>query len=242
MHRIHAFLALATLLSLGCVEDKMYMTPQRKQKGLVLILPGIEGPSPFNANIKRGVINSGLDYAVTVYPWGLPGLALVNQMDFLGNRLRAGRLADYIEEYQNAHPGKPVWIIGHSGGGGIAVFAAEALEPGHKVNGLVLLAASISKDYNLRKALAKVDGPIVNFYNPDDSALLAVGTTLTSNVDGRRGPSAGLEGFSNSYPGLHEVPVYSSSNPHGAATEASFVRNNVVPWIRRNSTGSLARD
>ncbi len=237
---VSALVALATLSVTGCLEDKMYLTPERKQNGLVVVLPGIEGPSHFNADIKKGIVNSSLDYAVTVYAWGVPGLALVNQMDFVGNHMRAGRLADYIQEYQKEYPDRPVWLVGHSGGGGIAVFAAEALDPGYKVDGLILLAASISKDYPLDKALAKVRGPIVNFYNPNDSALLGLGTTLTSNVDGRRGPSAGLNGFSRSYPGLHEIPVRSSSNPHGAATKPGFVRSNVVPWIQRNSSGRLA--
>lgn len=238
-------LLLAACVAAGCGADSsVYMSPQRKDNGLVIILPGIEGRSGFNANIRRGIVDSGLDYAVTIYSWGRPVPLvgpLMNQMDVLGNRLAGNRLADYIEEYQNAHPGKPVWIIGHSGGGGIAIFAAEGLEAGHQVDGLILLSASISKDYPLGPALQKVRGPIVNFYNPDDGALLGLGTTITSNVDGRRGPSAGLKGFSRSYPGLREVRVTGRGDPHGAATRPSFVRNNVVPYIRRSTTaGTLA--
>ena len=237
-------LALAALAT-GCGPGlSNHMTPERKDNGLVVILPGIEGPSPYNANIQEGLVESGLNWAITPYYWGRPVPVvgpLLNQMDVIGNRMAAGRVAEWIVEYQKSYPGRPVWLVGHSGGGGVAVFTAEAMPQGHRLTGLVLLSASLHEDYDLAKALANTTDGIVNFYNPDDSALLAVGTTLTSNVDGRRGRSAGLDGFTHSYPGLSQRMIRGGGDPHGAATRPSFVRSNVVPVLRRSSAVAGSR-
>ncbi len=248
MRKMSQWIGLAGLVCVGlggCGPTlSTHMQPERKAHGLAVILPGIEGVSGYNLNIKKGLINSGLDWAVTTYSWGRPVPLLgplINQMDVVGNRLAGQQIARWIaKEYLDKYPGRPVWLIGHSGGGGVAVFAAEAMPPGKKITGLVLLSASIHKDYDLSKAMGRLEYGIVNYYNPDDSALLALGTTITSNVDGRRGPSAGLRGFTSNHPKLRNVLVTGGSmDPHGAATRAAFVQRNVVPWLRRGS--GLAR-
>jgi hypothetical protein len=237
--RALALLAGAMLfLQPGCGDaptSAEFLTPDRMSHGLVVILPGIEGESSFNQNIRRGLVRAGIDDALPIYHWGspVPGVGmLLNQMDFVGNRLAGARIARFVEDYQDRFPGKPVYIVGHSGGGGVAVFAAEGLEPGRKVDGLVLLSASIWAGYDLTKALANCRNGIVNFYNPDDVGLLAIGTTVTSNVDGMRGPSAGLNGFDSRKAGLYQVRVsYGAGDPHTAATHPGYVSTRVAPWV-----------
>ncbi len=231
-----AAVLLAGLLSAGgCGADTSYMNDERLDRGLVVILPGIEGRSPLNADIRRGLDAAGIDTAMPIYAWGapVPGIGMViNQTNFLGNRLAGANIAQFVTEYQDQHPGKPVYLVGHSGGGGVAVFAAEAMPPGRQIDGLVLLSASISANYDLTDALAKVRNGIVNFYNSDDVALLSVGTTIMGNVDGARGASAGLEGFTSSFPRLYEGRVNGSGDPHASTTRAAFVASRVAPWIR----------
>ena len=171
---------------------------------------------------------------------------LLNQMDFLGNRLAGLRIAKMIEQYQDDHPGAPVYIVGHSGGGGVAVFAAEGMSEGRQVDGLVLLSASIWAGYDLTKALGRCRNGIVNFYNKSDVGLLAIGTTITSNVDGMRGPSAGLNGFDAAkidktgvYSKLYQVRMTAGMTggdaPHAAATRPGFVSLYVAPWVSDGS-------
>lgn len=233
-------LILLTGLGTGCVgsQNAMYMTEERLANGLVVILPGIEGESKLNRNIRRGLASAGVGKAMPIYHWGrpIPGVGmLLNQMDFVGNRLAGVRIARMIEQYQDEHPDEPVYLVGHSGGGGIAVFAAEAMKEGRKVDGLVLLSASIWAGYDLSKALNGTRQGIVNFYNRSDVGLLAIGTTVTSNVDGMRGPSAGLKGFTREYPRLHQVPITGGGNPHRAATRPSYVRSYVAPWVQASN-------
>jgi|GEM_PF-433944 len=231
-------LVAAVLVAGGCgASNQEFMTEDRKANGLVIILPGIEGESGFNHDIRRGLVAAGVRRAMPIYSWGRPvpiAGPILNQVDVLGNRAAGRRIAQMIEAYQDTYPGRPVHLIGHSGGGGVAVFAAEAMGPGRSVTGCILLSASISRGYDLSLALSKCDRGIVNFYSRQDVGLLVIGTSLLSNVDGVKGPAAGNSGFTRSWPRLYQVelgPALSAGDAHSAATKASFVAAYVAPWV-----------
>lgn len=235
---ISAATLAAILGGAGCSEDDKFFSQDRLEKGLVVILPGIEGESPLNRSIREGLATAGVNYGMTIYHWGRPipiAGPLLNQMDFLGNRLAGESIAHMIVQYQDTHPGKPVYLVGHSGGGGVAVFAAEAMPEGRSVDGLVLLSASISSPYDLSKALQHSRGGLLNFYNPEDVGLLAIGTTIAGNVDGARGESAGLIGFKYRDGKLFQRQVTAAMggdvDPHASTTRVGFVSTYVAPWI-----------
>jgi pimeloyl-ACP methyl ester carboxylesterase len=233
----------------GCENNSAFMTSERLDAGLVVILPGIEGESQANQNIRNGLNNAGIDRSLQIWHWGrpVPGVGMIlNQMDFLGNYLAGERIAQRIMEYQDEHPGRPVHIIGHSGGGGIAVFAASALPKDRTISGVVLLSASISSNHDITRALNRCSNGIVNFYNTDDGALLGLATTVLGNVGGAHGPSAGLMGFNMpktsasddkqlAYQKLYQVKindmVSSGATAHFAATEPHFVASYISSWI-----------
>ncbi len=229
------------LLTAGCGVSGggKYLTDTHKENGLVVILPGIEGEGIYNHNIRKGLVSAGCYRAIPIYNWGLPipGLGLVINQTPLGKKEAAKKIANMIESYQDNYPGRPVYLVGHSGGGGMAVFAAEGLSPGRKIDGLILLSASISSNYNLSKALSHCRGGLVNFYNPEDSALLGLGTAIMGNVDGGHGPSAGLRGFSRAYRNVWQIQLTpqmtrkSGGFAHDAATRPTFVSRYVAPWV-----------
>ena len=229
----------ATLTCLGCAGNAKYLTEDRLNNGLIIILPGIEGHSQINENIRHGLVAAGVDRAIPIYEWGRPVPLfgpLINQVDFLGNRLAGERMAKRVVEYQDKYPGRPVYIIGHSGGGGIAVFTAEAMPEGRQLDGLVLLSASISSGYDLTKALAHCREGIVNFYNKGDAGVLGVGTVVLGTVDGTHGLSAGLVGFDDfdkpGYEGLYQVRMENvATDSHTTSTQVGFVANYVAPWV-----------
>jgi len=234
-----AVLAIAGLAAAGCGQNTEFVTAERLENGLVIILPGIEGESRLNRSIRSGLVAGSVHQALPIYRWGRPiplvGTAL-NQMDFIGNRLAGVGVAKMIMNYQDSHPGKPVHVVGHSGGGGVAVFAAEALPEGRTIDGLVLLSASISSAYDLQKALKRCRKGLVNFYNRDDAGLLGIGTTVVGTVDGTHGPSAGLIGFDRAqkagYEKAYNIRVRGQGgDPHAATTHVGFVSGRVVPWI-----------
>lgn len=245
--RLLAVCLLSAGLTLGCsgASRGKYGGEARLERGLILVLPGIEGPGPLSSSILDGLIDAGADQAVIVYRWGRPvpvaGMVM-NEVDFVGNHAAGKRLAKYIEKYQDRHPGQPVYLIGHSGGGGVAVFAAESLSKDHAVDRIVLLSPSISADYNLDKALRHTRGGIVNFWSPNDVGVLVLGTSLLGNVDGGHGPAAGAIGFKSDEDslersGLHQVewnPAMEGSGNYGGHTDSAgreFVTSYVAPWI-----------
>jgi hypothetical protein len=121
----------------------------------------------------------------------------------------------------------------------VAIFTAEALAgiPGvQPVEGIVLLDASVSADYNLGRALSMCRQGIVNFFNEKDVALLEFGTSIMGNVDGGHGASAGRTGFSRPWPRLYQVRILPDmvddfDDPHFADCSQAFASQYIAPWI-----------
>jgi len=188
--------ALAALGSGGCMARNL-VTAERMKNGLVLILPGIEGRSKYNADLLCGLADGGVPCAIEIFDWGtiVPLGGLVNLVAIERNREQARRIADRVVQYQRDYPNRPVHLVGHSGGGGLAVLALEALPPGHKVSSALLLAAAISPDYDLTRALHNTEAGIWNFYSSADVGYLKVGTGLFGTIDRRHTRAAGAVGF-----------------------------------------------
>ena len=244
MRRLMVFiLASAMSAAAGCSPQDAgkYITAERMSRGLVVVLSGIEGEGLMSQNIRAGLDDGGIDHAIFIRHWTHkePAIGiLLNQTDVKGNRKAAGKLAAWIVNHQKIFPNPPVHIVGHSGGGGVAVFIAEELkklDPDRKIDGLILLSASISSGYDLTDALSMCRKGIVNFYNPLDIASLGAGTAIFGNVDGVHGSSAGAAKFDNEYPDrLFQQKVelrITLSTPHASTTESTFVAEHVAPWL-----------
>ena len=231
-------------------KETLYVNPDRAGKGVVVILPGIEGESRANRDIRQGLQAAGVPYALVIYRWGapVPGLGgmLINQADVSRNRRQAEELASQVAAYQMKHPNVPVFFIGHSAGGGIAVFTLEALGriAGAKpIDGAFLLSSSLSADYDLTDALRMTRRGLVNVSNIDDN-LLNTGTATFGNVDGKHGDSAGRVGFARSYPKVFERPITNEQArrelgvvdvPHFVATHEQLIEKYAPAWILSES-------
>lgn len=187
--------ALSTVLC-GCSTAEL-RTPYRYQQGLIIILPGIEGTSPLNINIAKGLADGGIPAAIEIQDWtALKVTSWFVNLTFESRNRRAGqRIASHIQAYQLKNPGRPVCLIGHSGGGGVAVFALEALSSEHPIECAVLLGSALSPEYDLCKALRRTRGGIWNFYSPYDVGFLALGTSLFGTIDREHSVAAGSAGF-----------------------------------------------
>jgi hypothetical protein len=237
---------LAALLSAGaagCADalNGSDTTAAMLDQGIIYILPGIQGVDYHYKNIRRGLRGSGLQCAIKIHPWGcrIPGIKLaINETDVRDDRGWGKKIAQEIQDYQQHYPGRPIYMIGQSGGCAICVFTAELLASvgSPPLEGLVLLDASLSADYDLQPALNHCRKGIVNFYNLSDVALLEVGTEIFGNLDGSRGTSAGRTGFENAYAELYQVQttkdmVSPFASPHFADTSTAFTARYIAPWI-----------
>lgn len=198
MTRRNALLTFGlTLLTLvGCASPNRDIKARDSRRGIVYVLPGIEGRSLWNERIARGLIEGGVMSHVEIYDWTtqVPGNFLGNLTMLERNRGEAATLAESIIKYRDQNPGAPIHLVGHSGGAGIAVLALEALPPGRQIDMALLLAPAISPEYDLTTALRRTRSGIVNFYSEHDVSL-QVGTSVFGTIDRNSGPSAGAIGF-----------------------------------------------
>lgn len=185
------------LLTGGCGGASKYVTPNRLEHGYIIILPGIEGKSYLNTGIANGLVEGGVPSAIEIYDWTAAGLFSlpVNLRAEERNRRQGRKIASKIMHYQDQYPGRPVHLIGHSGGGGVAVFALEALPPDRQISSAILLAPALAPDYDMRRALKRTAVGIWNFYSPHDVGFLRAGTTVMGTVDGQHTSAAGAVAF-----------------------------------------------
>lgn len=190
------FLGLNSVLA-GCSYFHNLQTPHRLDRGYTIILPGVEGASFANSNLATGLEAGGVQTAIEVDDWttGSVWRFPLHLQDLDRNRREAGRIAQKIVRYQRRYPGRPVFLIGHSGGGGMVLLTLEALPGDHQVTGAILLAPAVSPEFDLRPALSKTVSGIWNFYSPLDSFFLIAGTSVMGTIDRQHTPSAGALGF-----------------------------------------------
>jgi len=206
-------------LVVGCGADRAFVTEERLDRGLVIVLSGIEGRSLYNREICRGLNQGAGRFAIERKPWTLLGRLtfLYNLRAEERNRRKAAEIAAYIMEYQDAHPGRPVFLVGQSGGTAIAVWIAEALPPDRKIEGIVMLASALSPGYPLETALSRCRRGIISFYSRWDMVFLWAGTSAFGSCDGRHGSCAGRVGF---------------DVPKTASRDGPYRKLFQVPWQR----------
>lgn len=192
-----AGMAAAPLGRLACGTLDNLDTPERREHGLVLVLPGIESESTVNHSLALGLADGGVRQAIELFDWttGCSALFLWHLRGGRRHRAQAKRLAEKICAYQDEYPGRGVYLVGHSGGGAMSLLALDALPEGRTVRGTMLLAAAVSPRFDLRTALRRSERGVWNFSSPLDLFFLAAATLLLGTLDGRHVVAAGATGF-----------------------------------------------
>ncbi len=241
-----AALVLCTVVA-GCAEPN-YTAPERYQRGLILVFHGAGGITIAPAQIRRGLHEGGVDHAIELVNWSAGHNVFEDQSNLQRNRRLARDSAMRVARYMGQHPDRPVHLIGLSAGTGIAVFAAEQLPAGVKVDGVCLLASSLTAEYDLVPAMSRVRNQITNFSSVADVGVLGLGVGLAGPVDRGSGVAAGLYGFSlpknasqrtkSLYEAkLIEVPwkaeyiIFGHLGDHLGATSTGFVKRFMAPIV-----------
>ena len=229
----------------GCANSQPYVTPQRLERGLVIVLPGIEGRSKLNVDICRGLDKGGVDWAIELYDWTSPVGMLYNQRAEIRNRQKALQIAEHVKRYQWSHPYRPVMLVGHSGGSALAAWTAECLPPSARVDGIIMIAPSLSPQYMLDWALQRTERGIISLNSSRDWVLLGMGTMVAGTMDGHHTSSAGRVGFAlplttrrrEIYGKLYQVgwsgEMASAGHVGGhlSSSSVSFVAAYVAPFV-----------
>ena len=145
----------------------------------------------------RGILDAGDCAAVRMVDWttGFWPFFCFHLRARQRNRRKAQMIAQMVTDYQDTYPGRPVYLVGHSGGAALTVWALEALPEGRSITAGVLLGPALSPTYPLAPALQRTERGIWNFFSPLDLIFLTVGTVIFGTFDGRHGVSAGWCGF-----------------------------------------------
>jgi pimeloyl-ACP methyl ester carboxylesterase len=181
------------------IDRDALLGEERLEQGYVIILPGIEGHSRWNRAIRRGLVNAGVPYAIEIHDWTRgPLWYFWNLRDGRRHRDQAQCIAERIADYRGRYPGRPVYLIGHSGGGAMTAFALQQLPDGIRATGGIMLVSALSPWFPLQSALQHTERGLWNYSAHGDLFFVGIGTTLFGTCDGRHSPAAGLVGFHHS--------------------------------------------
>jgi len=151
----------------------------------------------------------------------------------------ARRLAAAVLRALRERPGAPVYLIGYSCGGYLAVRALELLPAGVAVRSAALLAAAMDPRRDLTTARAHVAGPLVIASSLLDWLIVGAGTLLFGTADRKHTPSVGMVGLRGSRAAPPDGVVELRWRPglirlgnlggHFSASAAAFIERAVAP-------------
>jgi pimeloyl-ACP methyl ester carboxylesterase len=250
--RVTYVLALgATAILAGCATVPTDVRT-RCQRGYVYYLDGAGGGGPltdWSGGIRDGLRDAGYPGWGEMFSWqtGL-GVAADQVANNHYKRIKAAELARKILAFEREHPNTPITLIGHSAGTVVAVYTLEALPDRPIVENVVLLSGSLSANYDLTAALARVRQNVYLFTSDRDVILTALLPILgpanrgasTNRVLGASGlviPAHPSQETQRQYAKVIEVrwnqsfSTFGNRGHHLDTVNARFVRAFIAPLV-----------
>ena len=163
--------------------------------GRLLILPGVANTRFQLAGFVEAAERQLPGFEVEVRRWGTPLLTLHNLRAHERNVATAERIATEIADWRRAHPAELFYLVGYSGGGGMATLITAALPDDVAIDRLILIAPAISPDFPVKeRVLPRVLEIVVNFAS-DRDLQVGWGTSKFGTIDRKKTASAGAVGF-----------------------------------------------
>ena len=103
-------------------NEQPYLTPERVDRGWVLVFTGIEGRSQFNEAIADGLARGGVKYAIEIVDWTPSGSAIYNLEAQDHNRRTAAESGAADHQLSHGQPrraGDSGGPVGWGGDGGL---------------------------------------------------------------------------------------------------------------------------
>ena len=234
-------LLLAAALAAGCQHQKPLHNavepapppPAPPPRAYLLHLPGIGGHRIIDRMLTEGLVQGGIDADVEVYDWTADDPGLSALLARQRNEQQADHVARMIEDRFRADPRTKIYLSGHSGGSGIALWALERLPPDVRIESLLLLAPAVSPKYDLSPALRHVRGKAYALHSAYDP-VLGVGTRMFGTIDGVKSDAAGRVGFAQperaADPAQYEKLVSIGYDP--AWIRLSHIGDHIGPMMR----------
>jgi hypothetical protein len=194
--QIAGVLAVLVLIGAAAIEeDRRPMPEPEVVAGRVLILPGIRNTRFHLQSFAHRLAALVPGFEIEIRPWGTPLLGISNLQAHERNVETARAIAAEIAEWRRQHPAAPYYLIGYSGGGGLATLVVSALPAGTTIDRLVLVAPAIAPDFDMEhEILPRVSDFVVNYSSVRDLQV-GLGTRVFGTIDRSDSASAGAIGF-----------------------------------------------
>jgi pimeloyl-ACP methyl ester carboxylesterase len=228
--------------------DEVGSLREPERSGVVFAVNGSGNLQFTSTALEQAVADEGLPLTVVTFEWST-GSVVTDHTDWQHAQEQGCRLAGDIMSYHEAHPSHAIHVVAHSAGTGVALTALAALPPG-MVSRVILLAPSVSTDYDLRPALRCPKDGIDVFYSHRDIFSLGFGVAFVGTSDGcKKCPVAGRFGFTAQAESPEEEALYAklrqhpwdrcqarAGNPgfHSGARRPKFLHNCVLPLLTAN--------
>jgi pimeloyl-ACP methyl ester carboxylesterase len=255
LRRSYPALGLLTALALtvsGCATVRPAEPPPVPGPGgIVFVTDGAGNFQAASRSLRKVLAKEHSPLNVFTYPWSHGFLCILpDQLDGTHARAEGQKLAGVISDFQQNYPDAPVSLVGHSAGCLVALTAAECLPPG-SLERVVLLAPSVSADYDLRPALRAVRANVEVFYSTSDFLYLGLWVRILGTVDRRWTPAGGLVGFRPHVETFEDAVLYSKLRQHSwlpkdrltgnqgghyGAYQPGYLRSRVVPLLHQPSS------
>lgn len=209
-----------------------------------MVLPGIDGCTTVCDGVARGLDAGGINSALEIHDWR--SFRCWNPFHLATarkNLAAAAKISDRIVEYQVRYPNRPVHLIGHSAGAGMALFVMQQLPSGVTIDSAILLAAAVSRDFGVHDLTSRTRSGIWNFWSRGDMLTVGLGTLIFGTMDRRHAASAGAFGFrktsalQKSSGMLHDVGyAYAMARcwnfgGHFGCTNSAFISRYIAPIV-----------
>lgn len=212
---------------------------------VVFVVRGANGHNGGIAGIMRQVHTARPDASVQAFEWGAPACLFIRNFNSRTIHNSAEEaLADRLARWHAEHQHSRIDIVAHSAGCGVALGAMRRLPSDLRIGDVVLLAPSVSPQYDLAPALSRVDGLMHVFHSDRDSLFLHWRTSTFGTYDGVKSPAAGNVGFTGTeqlpeplraklvqHPYDPDWTKYGAAGGHFDAKKPAFVRAVIVPLL-----------
>src|SRR5262245_5879546 len=187
MRSVRPALAIVALALPACAQVPTVLSPHEAvdppPRHVVFVADGAGDYRACSSSLRDTVRGDGLPLEVVTFAWSHGYLRnFADHSDYAFARFRGRELAEKVLEQRRSRPDLPVSLVGHSAGCGVVLAAAEQLPP-DSIERIILLAPSVSEEYDARPALRAARLGIDNFYSPDDWLWLGLFIDLVGAMD-----------------------------------------------------------
>jgi pimeloyl-ACP methyl ester carboxylesterase len=149
---------------------------------------------------------------------------MADQIDEAHAKAEGWRLAEQIRSERQAHPDEEIYLLAHCAGCSVVLAAAEMLPP-QTVDRIILMAASVPTNYDLRPSLRCSREGIDAFYSRRDRWCLGLWLRLEVMAGVKYEPVAGRFGFQPVVQSPEDAACYSRLRQHPWEPEWEWAGN-----------------